>query len=437
VGLYFWGLTRVPFHPDESNWIYMSGDFDLVARSGLAPLVWARHQPLTDDEFLRLINAPLPKYVIGAGRWLSDRGRDRNANWDWTASWEENERAGALPSTEALVAARRAVALAAVLSLLLLFWVGCEVVGFGAAAVGTLLLATHPLLMLHTRRAMAEGVAQLFSILAIYGIVRFVEVAEGLRFRRWQPAALVAGAGVGLAIAAKQNAAVLMGVALTAAGLVALSADRAPWARLRAGLGVAGVLLVATVVTYFLLNPVLYQQPVRGARSMLSIRMALAANQARMTEAIAPGTVTPTVPSRLSAAWRELYWNPAAFSEWPNYDGRIAQAVASYENEPIGRVWNSRWTRWLFLLLSACGLASAVRAAIRDKPGRRSRGLQILLAWFVLETSFVTTFVSVDWQRYFLPLFPPVCLLAGLGLSQLWRTLTKGAASDGTGRRDP
>ena len=74
----------------------------------------------------------------------------------------------------------------------------------------------------------------------------------------------------------------------------------------------------------------------------------------------------PTVPSRLAAAWRQVYWNAPSFSEWPDYDDRIAPAVAAYEHTPIARVWDSTGVRALLLLLSGVGLAGAAADVGRD-----------------------------------------------------------------------
>jgi hypothetical protein len=134
--LYLVDIDFVPFHPDESSWIFMSGDFDAIVRGDTRRLVWVPDQAITDEIRLRLLNAPLAKYVIGAGRWLTRHGAERNGRWDWRLTWGQNDEAGAIPSAGSLRVARRTVAVTAVLSLALMFWFGCEAVGPGAAAIG-------------------------------------------------------------------------------------------------------------------------------------------------------------------------------------------------------------------------------------------------------------------------------------------------------------
>jgi 4-amino-4-deoxy-L-arabinose transferase-like glycosyltransferase len=420
--LYLAGLADVPFHPDEASWIYMSGDVDALAREGPSPLVWKRSEGMTTDVYMRLLNAPIAKYAIGAGRWLTGHSTDRNTDWQWWASWDENAAAGAVPPTAVLLVGRRTVALAAVLSLALLFQLTRSMYGVTAAIGATALLATHPLVMLHARRAMAEGIAQLFTVTAVVAMVRFARTADRSEGRNAVlRTAIVAGVAIGVAVASKQSAAALAAVAFATVVLVARSSHK-EW-RGRVGIGVEALaaLTIAAGLTYFVLNPVLYEQPYRAGRAMISRRMEFARNQARGTEAITPRAVMPTVPSRLSAAWRQVCWNAPSFSEWPNYDDRIAPAVAAYEHTPMARVWNSTGVRVLFLLLSGVGIAGAAADVGRDRVGRRSRPQQIILVWLIAEIAFVATVFTLDWQRYFLPLLPPVCVLAGFGITKLSR----------------
>ena len=103
LALYLSSLGSVPFHPDESTQIYMSRDFDVaVLERNPAALAWTAGQPLTPEMRLRLLDAPMTKYLIGIGRWL--RGftpADSNVDWVWGATWDENR--AAIPSNAGLL----------------------------------------------------------------------------------------------------------------------------------------------------------------------------------------------------------------------------------------------------------------------------------------------------------------------------------------------
>lgn len=425
--LFLYGATmdNLPFHPDESSWIYMSHDFD-TAVSDYGSLRWRREDPVTKDVNYRLLNAPLPKYAIGIGRWLSGQWADSSADWSWLASWEENVSAGALPSPPLLRAARLTAVVIAALSFAIFFLVARDMAGLGAAGIATVLLGTHPIELLHMRRAMAESTLQLFSLLAVLAIVRLVAVpvvASNVRRRLW--ASLVAGVAVGMAVSAKQNAAAFAALALAAACAAALSPTLSRRRALAVAVSSAGLLTFASLVTFYLLNPVLYDQPIHAGRRMVSMRRMMTTGQARYLGTVTRGSVMPDMIARLNASYREVFWAPPAFSELTEYDDKTAADVAAYNRQPLARAWSSPWARSAFLLLSLFGFVGIVRAIVRDRLGEDTRARQILVAWLVTQTAFVLLFVPMDWQRYFVLLLPPVCVMAADGASKLVRRLSR------------
>jgi hypothetical protein len=94
--------------PRSVPWIFMRGDFDAIVAGDIRRLIWTEDQEITGEIRLRLLNALLAKYVIGAGRWLVGRSREGNARRDWLQTWEQNNQAGATSSARALRAARDA-----------------------------------------------------------------------------------------------------------------------------------------------------------------------------------------------------------------------------------------------------------------------------------------------------------------------------------------
>jgi hypothetical protein len=51
----------------------------------------------------------------------------------------------------------------------------------------------------------------------------------------------------------------------------------------------------------------------------------------------------------------------------------------------------------------------------------------VVVGWAIAQTAFTAWFVPLDWQRYFMPLVPPACLLAGIGVG--WFTAIRLTAS--------
>ena len=68
--VYLAGVSSVPFHPDESTYIYMSSDFETFFRQP-SEVFW---QPEKSDELrqhYRLLDPPVLRTWIGFVRWLT------------------------------------------------------------------------------------------------------------------------------------------------------------------------------------------------------------------------------------------------------------------------------------------------------------------------------------------------------------------------------
>ncbi len=152
---YLSGVASVPFHPDESTYLFMSNELT-VSLQNPGSQAW-QSQPVDPlRQQYRLLNPPLIHHILAIGRWIAGQPA-LNADWDWRLSWDENVSAGALPSQGLLMAGRMAAAALLPVSLLLMFLSVRRISGDFAAWVAVGLLATNALVLLHTRRAMTEG----------------------------------------------------------------------------------------------------------------------------------------------------------------------------------------------------------------------------------------------------------------------------------------
>ena len=101
--LYFQGVAEVPFHPDESTYIFMSADWEAYISHPLS-LAFQESDKSIRQRY-RLIDPPLGRYLVGISRSLAGFSAV-NVDWDWSLTWDENNKAGALPSQNLLNAAR-------------------------------------------------------------------------------------------------------------------------------------------------------------------------------------------------------------------------------------------------------------------------------------------------------------------------------------------
>jgi hypothetical protein len=64
---YFWGVFKVPFHPDESTHIFMSADFERMLTNPTG-MIWKMGDLVPDIVRYRMIDAPITRYLLGFGR---------------------------------------------------------------------------------------------------------------------------------------------------------------------------------------------------------------------------------------------------------------------------------------------------------------------------------------------------------------------------------
>jgi len=164
------GLITVPFHPDEATNIYMSSDFTELSEDP-AGLIWRSGQPFDLKTHYRLVDPPLTRYLIGFVRTILNV-QPLKSDWDWSISWELNAAMGALPSTSQLLAGRLVSAIVFPFSLLLVFLLGRQIHSQQAGWAALFFFATSSLVLLHTRRAMAEPALVFFCLLSLWIIIR-------------------------------------------------------------------------------------------------------------------------------------------------------------------------------------------------------------------------------------------------------------------------
>ncbi len=426
AGYALWGVPAVPFHPDESSYLYMSRDFDLLFRQGNpAAVTWqAANQP-PDVIRYRLLDSPLTHYLPGLGRLLGGYPTTLPHDWDWTASWEGNVALGVVPAAGLLNAARWPAGLLTVLSLLPLYGIGSRVGGLGTGLGAVVLYALSGLVLLHGRRAMGEGPMLFFSLFTVWLILQ------------WPRQPLVWGGAAALAVSAKLTALALWPVM----GLAVLWPQPNPAGRpngrhiglIQGRLLAIGLCATGFVGLSWLLTPALWAQPIGGLSAMLDARRQLVTRQTGALSTAAPVQVAGSLGQRLFAMLYHTYFAPPAFWDVPNYAHQTAAAELAYLSGPIQISWH---TTSLSVNLAAGGavltltLAGTV-FALHDLVAHRPQGTNTITAaernalvvLFVWSGATVVGLLPINiiWQRYYLPLMPIVCLWAAYGSVRVLR----------------
>ena len=396
--VYLRGVARVPYHPDESSYLYMSDELEsLLTRP--AALYFNERSADWPRQAQRLLNPPLLHYVVELGRRAA--GLDPlPVNWDWSQPWQVNLLAGALPSPELLQAGRMAVAVLFPLSLLLFFFTVRRVSGDVTAWLAVLLLAANALLLLHTRRVMAEGLLIFTLMLFLWTLVH---VGQGTAAGKhpWLTAIPAA-----LCICAKLSLAPMALVGL-AAVVWPPDTSRGWAARARQAVLFGVLVLVLTLALY----PVAWQRPIRTVEEILRIRDDIAAGQMQKYAA----QVIHTPAERLSALVRQVYYAAPSFYEDPMYASYTAESEAAYLANPLHTLLRSPVAGSLLLVLSLSGMLLAAWRILHRGP----RPLALLLFATLLQAAALLAAVPLEWQRYYLPLLPFVCFWAAYALTQV------------------
>lgn len=386
------GIREVPFHPDESTQLFTSADFDLWLSHPMA----AGWQPGNDDDLrqrYRLLDAPLTHFVLGLGRAVAHQPA-LPVDWDWSLSWQENMRAGALPSEALLTAGRAAVTLLLPLTLTLLYLTGLSLGGRRVGLLSVLFLGLNPLTLLHARRAMAEG-ALLFGVtFTLWALL------NASRYR-----AVWLGIAIGLTINAKQSTLALLPTLALPASLPRRSLL---WLRQT----VIGLLI--TVALSILLNPVFWSHPILAMHSAVRLRAELTRRQSADIARLNPDALLDSPSKRLIALLGNLFVVPPQFAEVGNYQAETAPAVVAYLAQPL-----HTWGRGLaggafFLTLTLIGMGRAAREAWEGRAtfwvSRATRKVVWLWVATTLQGGALLLMISLPWQRYVIPLLPMVAL---------------------------
>jgi hypothetical protein len=403
---YLNGIKVVPFHPDETTQIFMSADFFTLFNHPLS-LAWTPEAETSLAVHYRLVDPPLTRYMIGFGEWLS-RIRPILSDWNWSLSWEANQSNGALPGPHLLAIARWSVAILFPLSLLLAYdsarryfrtiWAGW---------FALLLTASNALVLLHTRRAMAESALFCLTLLTLWSLVKF----SGKR--QW-----LAAIPAALAFNAKYSAVFLIflvGLRIVFSNEGQTERHNSLWEKaLR--LFQAGTILIFLTV---LLNPFMWKQPLAATGAALQERAALSAQQASLLPDTdqSQSDLSTDIASFLSSAFIAR----PAIQDVGNYQKELESPAQVYFANQGTSLLRSITGGAIFLLIFLSGMGSIWLE--RNQPGRKSALL--LLIGFLLTTVFNHTVFVVYYQRYIMAELPYILLISAGFLGTLIAHLVK------------
>jgi hypothetical protein len=396
---YFWGIRFIPFHPDESTQLFMSSDTETWLENP-SDLFWESNKQGTARQRYRELDAPLTKYILGIGR-LTNGVDALPIDWDWGLTWEENLSSGAYPEEQLLIIGRRSITSLFPLTLIFMYLIGKKLDKPGLAILLVVILGTHAVVLLHGRRAMAEGTLLFGTSLAIWTILNAKDYP-------W-----LAGIGLAVAFNAKQSALALLPVAL----ISAIWVDGYAKDRIKKILSNLFVFTVVFFLITLVMNPLYWNHPVKAFQSSLSARQTLVEQQIQDTIQIAPEKYLETTLQRLIILIGNLYISPPEYGLVGNLTPTRPEVNAYIEipghNLFRGMIWGS-----LSLGLTLFGFMVAMRN-LAGKTIQNKRVVSLLILATLFQSAFIITFVPFTWIRYSIPMIPLAAIWLAYGISSL------------------
>lgn len=420
IGYVLAGVEVVPFHGDESTQIYMSRDYayQFIERD-YEKLMYSDTPVSPTEQQLRLLNGTVNKYLIGLA-WHSSgyTVNDINEQWDWGADWQYNQQNGHAPSADLLQVARWPSALLLAGSVVVMFALGRALGGRWTPYLASLYYALNPALLLNGRRAMMEGSFMFFSLLTVLAGIWLLRQPS---LRRTILLGLVSGA----ALASKHTAlftvaAVFVGILLYLIYQGLRSQDDSS----EVDYVLLPYLVVAAVVmggTFFALNPAWWNGPLERAETVLSLREDLLAGQSAVFGGYAGLSDQIGGFLRQSLLVLPQYYEVEG---WANviggsinrYEASIWRGVSVGGNAVGGLLLCGMMAGGVWILLKPV-ISRVLRrqevAAVHDW-----KGTAWLIGLWVLTMIMTTLLLTpLEWQRYYLPVYPAIGLIAALGLN--------------------
>lgn len=406
------GVPLVPLHGDEATQTFMSRDFYyLFVEHDPSRLMYRDWNSIdgqaATEQDLRLKDGVVHRYLFGASAYFAGyRVEDLNNQWDWGAGWDWNHANGHVPARDLLLRARTVSALVLAVGMVALFGIAHAVGGRGAAYFATLLYATNPALLLNARRAMMEGTMTCFSLLVVLAGIWV------LQSRHWWAYVLL-GIFSGLAVASKHTAAVTVAAVFVACTLIYVhraikDKSHIPALRHIAALFATGIL---ALVVFYALNPAWWSNPVARAVEVARIR----------AEFITAQQSTFGGYENIAARVSGFFWqtfglqNMYAETTIDNFREHLADAIVAYEASPTsGFISGSPVVSFGYALITGIGFV----ALWRDK-AVATEMRWLVGVWSVAMVLVTLLLTPLEWQRYYLPAYPPVMLMAALGLRRV------------------
>ncbi len=400
------GTPLVPFHGDEATQIFMSRDYayQFIERD-LGKIYYSETPVSETEQQLRLLNGTLNKYLIGMAWHLGGFTlSDINEQWDWGADWNYNQTTGHAPGEALLLAARWPSALLLAAGVVVIFLIGWQLGGLPTAYLVSLYFALNPALLLNGRRAMMEGSFITFSLLVVLAGIWLLQRPS------WR-SALALGLAAGVAIASKHTALFTVAAVFGACAIYIFTRTIRTWRVVPVHIYLRYLLALAvTGLSFLALNPAWWNTPLQMPGVVFDLREDLLRGQTAAFDGYA------NFGEQTAGFLRQTFLAQPQYYEVEGWGAYLGEQIARYEASPWHGVSIGGALAGAIVLCILIGFG--VYALAR---GRKTRltARWVISVWAAAMALSTLLLTPLEWERYYLPVYPAVGLVGSLGVSRI------------------
>jgi len=421
------GLGQEKMIDDEVVHVFVGLRYvELIARGKVLDPAWGTEEP---GKFFATSarREPVGLYLIGVVPWLAGY-REENLTREWIVNSDDILRATYQPGTAILWLARMPVAILGALSCVLVFYLGRELGSWKIGLFASLFLAYNPLWLACARRAQTETPSIFFSILSV---LLLCHALKELNRRSTASKSMFltlafSGMALGLALGSKKFAGVTL-IAIVLYFALRFSDELRHGFRAHTKVLLVGlfVILAICVSTYVGTYPYLYPDPYHRFLSEWEFWQDF--NKAVQLTSIKDGIANPFYGLAVTTH-RSLFPVITGTIDRPPPEGNMvvgfspSDPLGPFGLDPMKEYYN--WASYGSILWSsffAFGLIKLLSSGIKASRNREAfskRSIDILvLIWFLASFVGIASFQVLIWDREFLPVIPPMSIVAGFGFA--------------------
>lgn len=403
------------FHGDENYWLRSSKYFKLFfIDKDIHNKQW--------EGYLAYDQPPVGKYIIGlalsiAGHGDKIKALDDMRYWNFDKDYNWNVDNGAMPPKEILYVARLTMAILGSLTCLLIYWIGKKIFSARTGLIAALLLAYNPLMLSCSRKAMTDAPLLFFLTTNIVLTMFFYQALLKQKLLRTFVFAVLIGINIALATGTKLNGSLTAIIFVSFCILVALiKANQCKFPQSIFGVNIDKLktnkeikiilssLLISGVIAIFvfvIINPYLYNQPLKKVIHMVRNRMSV-------------------------IYYQQEHFGHALTSLSKKFCFVIRRTLLPGNYVVLGNIFEIPIDFVFFLLGLIMLLYTELKYLLKNY---RLSLRSIIILWIVITFVATITLIPLDWDRYYFPVIPCVAIMLGYSsdkiIEKFWRVVKR------------